>query len=34
MWNLKIELENHRAALVNARRVHAETADLIGAACN
>lgn len=29
MWNLKIELENHQRALVEARRVHAETAEFI-----
>lgn len=29
MWNLKIELEAHRAALQNARRVHAETTEFI-----
>lgn len=29
MWSIETELKNHRAALVNARRVHAETAEFI-----
>lgn len=29
MWSIETELKNHRAALVRARQVHAETAELI-----